>query len=58
MIELLLPRTDAGVAVQTVLFVVLFGATVWRLWHRPETRLLLVGSGLVLVGLLGLRAAH
>ncbi len=56
--EFLLPRTDGGVVVQAVVLMLLLGAGWWATRRRPEFRLLLIGVGLVLVGLTGLRAAH
>lgn len=58
MSELVLPRTDAGVAVQVVVAVVVLLAGLWATRRRPDARLVVVGAGLVLVGLIGLRAAH
>lgn len=58
MTELLLPRTDRGVVAQAVVLMLLLGAGWWATRRRPEFRLLLIGVGLVLVGLTGLRAAH
>lgn len=58
MTEWLFPRTDAGVGVQVVALVVLVGVGLWATRRRPDARLLVVGSGLVLLALAGLRAAH
>lgn len=58
MTQLLLPQTDGGVAVQAVVLLVLLGVGWLATRQRPDARLLLVGVGLVLVGLTGLRAAH
>ena len=58
MTELLLPRTDAGVAAQAILLVVLVGMGLWATRRQPDGRLLVIGVGLVLVALVGLRAAH
>lgn len=55
--NLLLPQTDAGVAVQTAIAVVLFGAALWRSW-RSEARLLVVGVGVAWFAWTALRAAH
>ncbi|MBW3619501.1 MAG: hypothetical protein KY461_04600 [Actinobacteria bacterium] len=55
---LLLPRTDAGVAAQVVLAVVVLGLALWRSWDRPDLRLLVIGLGTVTFALLGLRSAH
>lgn len=58
MAELILPRTDAGVAVQAAALAVLLAVGWWGTRRRPEARLVLIGAGLVLIGLTGLRAAH
>lgn len=52
----LLLTTDAGVAVQAVIVGVLVGVALWRSWHRPDVRLLVIG--VVSFALMGLRAAH
>lgn len=56
--DLLLPRTDLGVGIQVV--VVLVGGSIvfWRLRSVREARLVVLGSGLVVLGLMGLRALH
>lgn len=56
--ELLQPRTDAGVLAQVVLLVVLVALGVWRTWHEPDLRRLVLGIGVFVLGLMGLRAAH
>lgn len=56
--RLLLPSTDTGVVLQLVLAVALTGWLLWVARHRPEWRLVVIGSALVLLGLFGLRAAH
>lgn len=56
--RLLLPATDVGVAIQVaVLVIALVGA--WRLSraHR-HWRPAIVGVGMLVLGLMGLRAAH
>lgn len=57
-LDLLLPATDAGVAAQLVVVFVVVAIALWRFWSNLEIRLLVVGSGIVLVGLMGLRALH
>lgn len=58
MIDLILPATDAGVAVQLVVFVVLGGLALFATRHHREWRLVAVGSLLLVLGLFGLRALH
>ncbi len=57
-LDLLLPTTDAGVAMQFGLAVVVLAVTLWRFWSNPEARLVIIGSGLVILGLMGFRALH
>jgi hypothetical protein len=57
-LDLLLPATDAGVAAQLVVVFVVVAIALWRFWSNPEIRLLVVGSGIVVLGLMGLRALH
>lgn len=52
------PATDLGVAVQLIALVTVVGLAAWRVWHRPEWRLVVLGAGLLLLGGMGLRAAH
>jgi hypothetical protein len=56
--DLILPRTDAMVAAQAVILVILVGLGVWHTWHIPELRLLVLGLGVFIFGLMVLRAAH
>jgi hypothetical protein len=57
-IELLLPRTDAGVAVQVVGLIVVLAVLLRITWRRPDLRLVVLGSGLLVLALMGVRAAH
>ena len=56
--DLLLPTTDAGVAIQVGLVLVGSAVALRLSWQRPDTRLLVLGVSLTLFALLGLRAAH
>ncbi len=58
MMDLLLPRTDAGVAVQFGVFVTFALATVVRVRRRPEWLVLAIGTLLLGLGLFGVRAVH
>ncbi len=58
MIELLLPRTDAGVVVQAVVAVVIIGLALWFARRRPDARLLVIGVAVLTAALFGLRAVH
>lgn len=57
-IELLLPRTDAGVVMQVVGVLAVFAVLLRVTWRRPDLRLVVLGSGLLLLALMGVRAAH
>ncbi len=57
-VDLLLPATDAGVAAQLVVVFVVVAIALWRFWSNSEIRLLVIGSGIVVLGLMGLRALH
>ncbi|MGH9013228.1 MAG: hypothetical protein ACRDZ1_04730 [Acidimicrobiia bacterium] len=58
MIDLLLPRTDAGVLVQAVVVFPILGA--WLAWVRrdPDWRLLALGVLVMTIAWFGLRAVH
>ncbi len=58
LVELLLPRTDAGVAVQLVVVVAVIAALLWRTWRQPDLRFLVAGAGFFTLGLFVLRASH
>jgi len=58
LIEVLLPSTDAGVALQ---FGLLFGSTTAGLWFTRrdrDLRRLVFGIGLLVAGLMAIRAIH
>lgn len=56
--DLLLPRTDAGVAVQVAVLVLLVTVGIAKTWHAPDLRRLVVGAGMFVLGLMALRAVH
>jgi len=56
--DLALPETDAGVAAQLAVTLLLWLAGLWWAWDRAEIRLVVVGAGLVAIGLIGVRALH
>lgn len=56
--ELVQPRTDAGVVFQLVLAAVVIVLWTWRVRHDRDLRMLAMGSGVFLLGLFALRAAH
>ena len=57
LVELLLPRTDAGVLAQAATVAVLF-ALVWRSARRAELLQLWTGAEVFTAGLFMLRAVH
>ncbi len=58
LVDLLLPRTDTGVAVQAVV-VISAGLIVLRMvWHRPEWRTFVLGAWMLALSILGVRAVH
>ncbi|MFP3883211.1 MAG: hypothetical protein ACLFRT_15285 [Actinomycetota bacterium] len=58
MIDLVLPATDAGVAVQAAIVLVLGTGAVFATRRRREWMLVAVGLTLVTLGFFGLRALH
>lgn len=56
--DLILPKTDAMVVAQVVILIGLVGFGVWRTWRIPELRLLVIGGGVFILGLMMLRASH
>ena len=57
-LDILIPSTDMGVAIQFVVVSGFIGLALWKFWRKPEIRLITIGSGLVLLGLMGFRALH
>ncbi|GMQ93339.1 MAG: hypothetical protein BMS9Abin12_0816 [Acidimicrobiia bacterium] len=58
MIEILLPSTDAGVALQFGLVFTVTAAGLWFTRHNKDVRRLVFGLGLMLAGLMAVRAIH
>ncbi len=58
MTDLLLPRTDAGVAVQLVVVVVAYALGAYLLRRQRDWLLLLTGVAVLTVSLFGVRALH
>lgn len=56
--ELLLPRTDGGVAVQAALASAAVAALAWRVRGDRDLLRLVLGGGMFLAGLFVLRAMH
>lgn len=58
MSDLVLPATDAGVAVQAVIVLVLGAGAVFAIRRRREWMLVAIGLTLLVFGFFGLRALH
>ena len=58
MIDILLPRTDAGVAIQLVLLVLGYLVGLALLWRHKDWLLLLTGATVLTLSLFGVRALH
>lgn len=56
--DLLLPRTDAGVIVQAMVFVVVLAGAFVAVRHEPEYRLLIIGVGVLGLAFFALRSLH
>jgi hypothetical protein len=56
--RVLQPATDVGVAVQVVVLLIVVGGLLRGFRARPEWRLVALGTGLIVLGLMGVRAAH
>lgn len=56
--DILLPRTDAGVAFQVGLVLVVLAFALQRTWAHRDLRIFTMGVGVFVLGLMMLRAAH
>lgn len=56
--DVLLPATDRAVAIQLLTVLVVIGVALWFVRRERALVELTVGVGLVLVGLMGIRALH
>lgn len=56
--DALRPETDAMVVAQVVILLGLIAFGVWRTWRIRELRLLVLGVGVFVLGLMMLRASH
>lgn len=57
-LDLLLPRTDAGVAVQTAVVVVAGLVSLRLVWHRHDWRIFVLGAWVLTLSIVGVRAVH
>lgn len=58
LLDIVLPSSDTVVLIQTLVVLVLWVVAVWWVRSYPPRRLLAIGSGLVVLGLMGVRALH
>ncbi len=58
MIDLLLPRTDKGVAVQAIVAIAVFGFVLARVRRDRELRIFVAGLAVLTAGWFALRALH
>ncbi len=58
MFDILLPTTDAGVAAQFVLLLVITLTGAWFARHNKDVLRLVVGLALLTAGLMAIRAIH
>ena len=56
--DLLLPQTDGGVAVQFGVATAVFVLAMWLVRRKPDARLLVIGLWLTAYGAMGVRALH
>lgn len=56
--NILLPRTDVGVAIQVVLVLGVFAFALRRTWGDRDLRRLVAGGGVFVLGLMVMRGAH
>lgn len=56
--ELLLPRTDAGVVVQLAVATVVFAIALFAVRRDPDVRLLVIGMAVMTAAWSGLRTLH
>jgi hypothetical protein len=57
-LDLLLPRTDAGALLQAAVVIFVGGALLALLWKRHEWRIFMIGAIVLSLALVGLRAVH
>jgi hypothetical protein len=58
MVELLLPRTDAGVAVQGLVAIVIFAVALVAVRRRPDLRQFVIGLATMTAAIFALRTIH
>ncbi len=58
LVDLALPRTDAGAFVQAAIAVPIFGIAVWRVRHNRDIRTFVVGVATLTFAWFALRTLH
>ncbi len=58
MLDILLPRTDAGVVFQAVAATVVFATLTWRFRANKDARIFVIGLWVATYGVMGMRAIH
>ncbi len=58
MIDLLLPRTDAGVLVQAVVALIIFVVALYAVRRDPDLRTFVIGMGTITAAWFALRTVH
>jgi len=58
LVDLALPRTDAGAFVQAAIAVPIFGIAVWRVRHDRDIRIFVVGPAALTFAWFALRTLH
>lgn len=58
MLDLLLPATDAGVAAQFGLLLVIAATGAWFARHNTDVMRLVIGLALLIAGIMAVRAIH
>ncbi len=58
LLDLALPRTDAGAFVQAAIAVPIFGIAVWRVRHNRDIRTFVVGVATLTFAWFALRSLH
>ncbi len=58
MLDLLLPRTDAGVAAQAIVAAVILAILGFAVRRNPDRRIFVIGLAVMTVALFGVRMVH
>jgi len=58
LVDLALPRTDAGAFVQAAIAVPIFGIAIWRVRHNRDIRTFVAGLAMITFAWFALRTLH